>query len=122
MNLKTIVPICISVGVSALILVVSPNTRAKEPESVYRVYLKGKSIGLVEEPDSLEEYIDKELNAIVISKVKDKLNDTQFKLLKMFINGLSYNEMAARLNLTAKQVDNMLQSIKKKLKDLKGDF
>ncbi len=60
MNLKTIVPICISVGVSALILVVSPNTRAKEPESVYRVYLKGKSIGLVEEPDSLEEYIDKE--------------------------------------------------------------
>ncbi len=84
---------------------------------------EGTKLVIVDDNSDIEkEYIDKELNAIVISKVKDKLNDTQFKLLKMFINGLSYNEMATKLNLTTKQVDNMLQAIKKKLKDLKGDI
>ena len=32
----------------------------QQPQTVYRVYLKGKSIGLIKSKKDLEEYIDKE--------------------------------------------------------------
>ena len=32
----------------------------EEPQTVYRVYLKGKSLGLIKSKKALEEYIDKE--------------------------------------------------------------
>ena len=74
---------------------------------------------IVDDNSDIEQnYIDKELNTIVISKVKDILNDEQFNLLKMFLNGESYNYIAEKLNLSTKQVDNSLQAIKKKLKTI----
>ncbi len=72
--------------------------------------------------DFEKEYIDKELNAILISKVKDILTESQFELLKMFLNGLSYSTIAERLDISVKQVDNNLQAIKKKIRALKGDI
>ncbi len=72
--------------------------------------------------DFEKEYIDKELNAILISKVKNILSESQFELLKLFLNGLSYNAIAEKLDISTKQVDNNLQAIKKKLKSLKGDI
>ena len=74
---------------------------------------------IVDDNSDIEQnYIDKELNTIVISKVKDILTDEQFTLLKMFLNGESYNYIAEKLNLSTKQVDNSLQAIKKKLKTI----
>ena len=35
-----------------------------EPKTVYRVYLKGKSLGIIESKDQLEKYIDKEQKEI----------------------------------------------------------
>lgn len=68
-----------------------------------------------------QNYIDKEINTIVISKVKDLLTEEQFKVLKHFLNGDSYGLIAEKNNITAKQVDNMLQAIKKKLRTLAED-
>ena len=62
------------------------------------------------------------MNAIMISKVNGILTDVQFNLLKMFLNGESYINMAKSLNVSTKQVDNMLQSIKKKLRTIKGEL
>lgn len=36
----------------------------KEPQTLYRVYLKGESIGLIKSKSALEEYIDKKQNQI----------------------------------------------------------
>ena len=72
--------------------------------------------------DFEKQFIDNEMNAIMISKVKNILTDVQFKLLKMFLNGESYINMAKSLNISTKQVDNMLQSIKKKLRTIKGEI
>lgn len=72
--------------------------------------------------DIEKEYIDKELNAIVISKVKNLLTEQQFNMLKMFLNGLSYSQMADMLDISTKQVDNTLQAIKRKLHTIKGEF
>ena len=57
-----------------------------------------------------------------MSKVKSLLTDEQFKLLKMFLNGKSYVEMAGAMNVSTKQIDNNLQAIKKILKSLKGEI
>ena len=78
---------------------------------------------IVDDDSDIEKnYIDKEMNAIVISKVKDLLSDEQFKVLKMFINGASYEDMANSLHISKKKVDNLLQAIKKKLRGIKGEI
>lgn len=74
-----------------------------------------------ENSDIEQNYIDKEINTIMLSKVKDILTDEQFNILKMFINGASYSEIASEANLTTKKVDNTLQAIKKKLRTIKGE-
>ena len=77
---------------------------------------------IVDDTSDIEQnYIDQQMNTIVISKVKNLLTEQQFKVLKMFLNGESYGEISSRIGLTPKQVDNMLQTIKKKLKTIKGE-
>lgn len=74
---------------------------------------------IVDDNSNIEQnYIDKEINTIVISKVKDMLTDEQFSILKQFLNGDSYSSIAEKNNITSKQVDNMLQAIKKKLRTI----
>ena len=41
---------------------------SQNPKTLYRVYLKGKSIGLIESKEALENYIDKKQN-----EIKEKL-------------------------------------------------
>ncbi len=78
---------------------------------------------IVDDDSDIEKnYIDKEMNAIVISRVKDLLSDEQFMVLKMFINGASYEDMANSLHISKKKVDNLLQAIKKKLRGIKGEI
>lgn len=74
---------------------------------------------IVDDNSNIEKnYIDKELNTIVISKVKDMLTEEQFKILKLFLNGDSYSDIANIMQISTKQVDNMLQAIKKKLRSI----
>lgn len=78
---------------------------------------------IVDDESNFEQkFINKEMNAIVITKVKDVLTNEQFRILKMFLNGDSYIKIANALNLTTKNVDNHLQLIKKKLKSIKGEL
>ena len=77
---------------------------------------------IVDDSSDIEQnYIDKEINTIVVSKVKDLLTDEQFRILTQFLNGDSYSAIAETNNISNKQVDNMLQAIKKKLKTLADD-
>lgn len=71
-----------------------------------------------ENSDIEKNYIDNEINTIVISKVKDLLTEEQFIILRMFLNGDSYSSIGETLKLSTKQVDNALQTIKKKLKTI----
>lgn len=74
---------------------------------------------IVDDNSDIEKnYIDKEMNTVVISKVKDILTDEQFEILKQFLNGDSYSAIAKQTEMTAKQIDNMLQAIKKKLRTI----
>lgn len=78
---------------------------------------------IVDDTSDIEKnYIDKEMNAIMISKTQDILTDTQFRVLQMFIRGESYEKIAQSLGVSQKKVDNLLQAIKKKLRAIKGEI
>lgn len=91
------------------------GSNASEEDNVLRLVIAD------EDSDVEKIYIDKEVNTIVISKVKDMLTKEQFEILNMFINGESYSSIANKTGLTSKKVDNTLQAIKKKLRTIKGE-
>lgn len=63
----------------------------------------------------------KEQNSKLQEEIKKLLNETQYRILCLYLNGYSYSEIAVLLNLNTKKVDNSIQVIKKKLKDIKFD-
>ena len=74
---------------------------------------------IVDDHSDIEQnYIDKEMSTIMMSKVKEILSEEQFNVLKQFLNGDSYSALAQKNQMTTKQIDNMLQAIKKKLRTL----
>ena len=64
MNKRVIIYSLISIIISLAIVYISPNIKTQEPKEVYRVYLKGKSLGLIKSKKALEEYIDKKQASI----------------------------------------------------------
>ena len=74
---------------------------------------------IVDDNSNIEKnFIDKEINTLLISKVEEVLTEDQFRILKQFLNGDSYSYIAEKNNITTKNVDNMLQAIKKKLRSI----
>lgn len=56
--------IIVLITILSLILTTGFTSISKNPKTVYRVYLKGTSIGLIESKKELEDYIDKKQNEI----------------------------------------------------------
>ena len=59
-NKKAIIFLVLGIFISAALIFTTTTYDFKNPQSVYRVYLRGKSIGLIKSKAKLEEYIDKE--------------------------------------------------------------
>lgn len=60
-----------------------------------------------------EELIEKE----EIENIKSALNDTEKEIFKLYMEFDTYNEIAKKLNITSKKVDNTIRKIKKIYKD-----
>lgn len=63
-----------------------------------------------------EEYLISEKNAEDISKAISELSLQERETFRLFLAGLSYEEIAGELSLTAKAVDGSLQRARKKLR------
>ena len=73
-NKKNILYISISLILSFVIVFYGMiNVKSKEPQEVYRVYLNGKSIGLIESKEELENYINNEQQSIKDKYGVDKI-------------------------------------------------
>ena len=91
------------------------GTTSSDEDSVLKLVI-------VDDNSNIEQnYIDKEMNTIMMSKVQEILSVDQFSVLKQFLNGDSYSDIAKRNEISTKQVDNLLQAIKKKLRTLADD-
>ncbi len=82
----------------------------------------GESEGLLEEilSDKIEAdpeqlFISKENTAFINDKIKEVLSDLEKKVLMFYLEGKSYQEIAAILSKPQKSIDNALQRVKKKM-------
>lgn len=63
-----------------------------------------------------DEAINKEEYLTLKRKIKDILSPLEYKVLTYYINGYTYKEISANLNVSEKSIDNSLSRIKTKLK------
>lgn len=52
---------------------------------------------------------------MVLDKLKNVLSKTEFEVVMLFGNGLSYKEIAAKLSISEKSADNALQRARRKI-------
>ena len=62
--------------------------------------------------------INKERFVFMEERLSKELSKYETEVLKGYLAGKSYHEIAARLNKTEKSIDNALQRIKKKIENL----
>lgn len=67
--------------------------------------------------DPLEVYLKQEEEQLRRQKIKTLLSGLEQETLTLYLNGLSYEEMAQQLGCSAKAVDNALQRVRRKLRD-----
>lgn len=63
-----------------------------------------------------EDAIEKESYQQLKTIIKESLSKLEIKVLKDYLQGYSYKEIASRLQISAKSIDNCLSRIKSKLK------
>ena len=73
-------------------------------------------IDLVLDSTKEKKIIDKENFKNLNEKIKSHLSPLEFKVLKLYLQGYSYKEISASLNVTSKSIDNSLSRIKSKLR------
>lgn len=71
------------------------------------------------DPEAL--YLEEESFSALIEKIKEALTVFESNVLSMYLDGLSYAEIAQDLNVSVKKTDNTLQKIKRTLKKLVKD-
>lgn len=59
--------------------------------------------------------IDREVRNERLSALKDQLSSFEAKILRLYLGGLSYGEIALQIGRAAKSVDNAVQRIRRKL-------
>lgn len=65
-----------------------------------------------------DEVINQENLQVLNEYILKVLSDMEFKVLKLYINGQNYHEIAKQMDKTPKAIDNALQRIKKKLENV----
>lgn len=60
---------------------------------------------------------DEEFDELLVI-IEKSLSSSEYEVYKLLISGLSYNEIAKILGKTPKQIDNAIQRIKNKVKDI----
>ncbi len=70
-----------------------------------------------ESPDSI--LIHRQTSQAIFEELKKLLSPLEYDVLKYYLSGLSYQQIASKTNQTKKSIDNALSRIKKKLATIK---
>lgn len=103
MNKNTIIFSVLAILVGAAVFFIG-YTQVETPKEVYKVYLDGKEIGLIESKEELEDYIDKEQN-----EIKEK-----YGVDKVYVP----NNLDIEREVTYKKEVNTVEEIYEKIEDI----
>lgn len=93
----------------------SENSKKRVPNELIVSFESNDLISLALTP---EQSLQSEQNVAYISKlIETQLSTQERKVFRLFLTGLSYGEIAAECNISAKAVDSTLQRARKKLKE-----
>lgn len=59
--------------------------------------------------------LEQESSRNLVSLIRDMLSPLEFSVLKAYLQGLSYTQIAQKLSVSAKAVDNAMQRIRRKI-------
>ncbi len=76
-------------------------------------------IASVSERNPEQLFIDKEQSERMVAQIFHSLSRMECQVLELYIEGLSYSEIAAYLDKTPKAIDNAIQRIRNKINQLK---
>ena len=71
------------------------------------------------DPDPENELLDNDSYNELMAKIKETLSVYENKVLELYLEGYNYNDIALKLDVSSKSVDNALNRIKNKLEFLK---
>ena len=74
-----------------------------------------------ENPGPEEQLINLEIEEALVSKIKTKLTDFEDQVFELLISGFKYKEIASILDKDEKSIDNAIQRIKNKIKNINKD-
>lgn len=70
------------------------------------------------ESDPLNNLTNEENYTELLDKIKDSLSDSEYEVFKLYINNFDYLTIAAITNKNPKQIDNTIQRLKHKIRDI----
>lgn len=68
--------------------------------------------------DPLLKFSEKEEETVLLSKIKEDLSTSEQEVFNLLLKGLSYKEIAKILDKNEKQIDNTIQRIRNKVKNI----
>lgn len=123
-SLPTFITLCVERKLKTIIKKYNRNKYKinKESLSLDYVYDDDQSlmdyvIDLNHEP--LKNMTEDERYNELIDNIKSKLTEREYNVFLLMAKNLNYNEIANILGLTSKQVDNTMQRVKNKIKEIK---
>lgn len=72
--------------------------------------------------DAIDSFIDRESRDAFHQTAATVLNDVQTEVLNLYLEGYSYREIAEKLNLTPKAVDNAMSAVRSRIKKYESKF
>lgn len=112
-SFSTFVKLCINRAVGDYVKAFSVKKRI--PQKLI-TSIEDLELSIDENPEKL--VIDKESYDLLSNKLKERLSDLEYKVLREFLAGASYIESAQKLEISQKSYDNALKRIRNKLKSL----
>lgn len=74
------------------------------------------------EQDVIDTFISREISLSFREAAKEILNETQLRILNMYLEGYSYREIAERANVSVKTVDNTMANVRVRIKKNEARF
>ena len=124
-SLATFISLCVNRRVQKVIAKASTikNKIMQESYSLDHVY-EQFGIPLVDmisdnsENDPLNNMAKKESYDELLTNIRKELSESEYEVFTLMVNNMDYNTIALILNKTPKQIDNTMQRIKNKVKEI----
>ena len=71
--------------------------------------------------DPLKKLAEEQEYDELLSKIKKALSDSEYEVFKLYSGGFDYQTIALITNKNSKQIDNTIQRLKHKIRDILGD-